>query len=120
MCNWLAQLLGATTHEGLDKKMETLLQWEKEWLILAFDMVSVCKQHALQPHAHIRTCVHMPTNFLHITYMYVYCMVALSFSLLLFLYVHVALLQIGALYRGVCLLDDAEEREEVCFSCLYN
>ena len=34
------QLLGATTHEGLDKKMEALLQWEKEWLLLAFNMVS--------------------------------------------------------------------------------
>ena len=36
----LMQLLGATTHEGLDKKMEALLQWEKEWLLLAFNMVS--------------------------------------------------------------------------------
>ena len=36
----LIQLLGATTHEGLDKKMEALLQWEKEWLLLAFNMVS--------------------------------------------------------------------------------
>ena len=36
----LIQLLGATTHDGLDKKMEALLQWEKEWLLLAFNMVS--------------------------------------------------------------------------------
>ena len=36
----LMQLLGATTHEGLDKKMEALLQWEMEWLLLAFNMVS--------------------------------------------------------------------------------
>ena len=41
LCNWLSQLLGATTHEGLDKRMEALLQWEREWLTLAFDMVSV-------------------------------------------------------------------------------
>ena len=33
------QLLGAATHEGLDKRMEALLQWEKEWVLLAVNMV---------------------------------------------------------------------------------
>lgn len=61
------QLLGATTHESLDKKMEALLQWEKEWLILAFDMVSVCTSKRHQSHMHTYVRIYLSTNILQIT-----------------------------------------------------